>query len=258
MATDLSLKIPVIEMYGPVLQGEGLLVGRPTWFLRLGGCDYLCKSCDSMHAVDPHLIEQNKEVMSATEIANNVCDSMGDIRLLTISGGNPALWDLEPLVVLMHARGNQLAVETQGTHWKPWLNRVDYLTVSPKGPSMIDDWEAGLSRFRMFLEHTVSSKGMCVKVPVFGESDLQFCEIVLRIMAPKFRDVPLYISIGNEFVPDPAPSGGPVPPLSSHRDYIFKDYERIASMVFRDHPLLLDCPILPQLHVLQYGNELRR
>lgn len=34
--------LPVIECFGPVVQGEGMLAGQQTMFVRLGGCDYRC------------------------------------------------------------------------------------------------------------------------------------------------------------------------------------------------------------------------
>src|SRR6056297_3563779 len=42
----------VSEIFGPTIQGEGALIGVPTVFVRLGGCDYRCSWCDSLHAVD--------------------------------------------------------------------------------------------------------------------------------------------------------------------------------------------------------------
>ena len=33
-------KIPVIEIFGPTIQGEGMVVGQKTMFVRTAGCDY--------------------------------------------------------------------------------------------------------------------------------------------------------------------------------------------------------------------------
>jgi 7-carboxy-7-deazaguanine synthase len=33
---------PVIEVFGPTVQGEGPDAGRPAYFVRFGGCDYRC------------------------------------------------------------------------------------------------------------------------------------------------------------------------------------------------------------------------
>ena len=40
-------KIPVLEIFGPTIQGEGMVVGQKTMFIRTAGCDYSCAWCDS-------------------------------------------------------------------------------------------------------------------------------------------------------------------------------------------------------------------
>ena len=60
-------KIPVIEIFGPTIQGEGMVVGQKTMFVRTAGCDYSCSWCDSSFTWDgsgKHLIVQ----MTAEEI----------------------------------------------------------------------------------------------------------------------------------------------------------------------------------------------
>ena len=46
-------RIRISEIFGPTIQGEGPLVGRPTVFVRTGGCDYRCTWCDTLYAVLP-------------------------------------------------------------------------------------------------------------------------------------------------------------------------------------------------------------
>lgn len=45
-------KIPVLEIFGPTIQGEGMVVGRKTMFVRTAGCDYRCAWCDSAFTWD--------------------------------------------------------------------------------------------------------------------------------------------------------------------------------------------------------------
>ncbi|TIU92326.1 MAG: 7-carboxy-7-deazaguanine synthase QueE, partial [Mesorhizobium sp.] len=52
MTCALQPGIRVSEIFGPTIQGEGMLIGLPTVFVRTGGCDYRCSWCDSLHAVD--------------------------------------------------------------------------------------------------------------------------------------------------------------------------------------------------------------
>ena len=36
----MSDAIRISEIFGPTIQGEGALIGRPTVFVRTGGCDF--------------------------------------------------------------------------------------------------------------------------------------------------------------------------------------------------------------------------
>ena len=51
-------RFPVVEVFGPTIQGEGELAGVPTAFVRFGGCDYRCTWCDSLHAVLPEDVRE--------------------------------------------------------------------------------------------------------------------------------------------------------------------------------------------------------
>src|SRR5215475_1774448 len=96
--------------FGPTVQGEGQLCGSISHFVRFGGCDYRCSWCDSMHAVDPDRVHQNAEWLSPAEIASKI-RKLGRCPTITFSGGNPALWDLTPLIA--HLQGEYyLNVET--------------------------------------------------------------------------------------------------------------------------------------------------
>src|SRR5687767_8277517 len=107
--------ILVSEIFGPVLQGEGALIGRPTVFVRTGGCDMRCVWCDTLYAVLPEFRDEWQSMM-AEEIVERVLHlSQDKPTLVTLSGGNPALQPLEPLLDLGHATGLRFALETQGS-----------------------------------------------------------------------------------------------------------------------------------------------
>lgn len=48
-------RLPVMEVFGPTIQGEGPLAGTKTMFVRFGGCDFRCVKC----------IEGNQRVLMA-------------------------------------------------------------------------------------------------------------------------------------------------------------------------------------------------
>ena len=81
----------VSEIFGPTIQGEGALIGVPTVFVRLGGCDYRCSWCDSLHAVES-AYRESWTPMSAEAVMDEVARLSGGRPLLvSLSGGNPAM-----------------------------------------------------------------------------------------------------------------------------------------------------------------------
>src|SRR5262245_39496571 len=122
---------PVIEVFGPTIQGEGAEAGLPCCFVRLGGCDFRCSLCDTMYAVDPELVRAHATKMSASEIVSQVGELDGAASWVVLSGGNPALHELGGLTARLRAAGMKVAVETQGSIWREWLGDVDRLTISP-------------------------------------------------------------------------------------------------------------------------------
>src|SRR3954454_1831515 len=89
---------PVIEIFGPTIQGEGAEAGLPTHFVRLGGCDYRCSWCDTMYAVDPRTVRETAEQLSGEGIIERVRGLAGHPEWVTISGGNPALHRIDALI----------------------------------------------------------------------------------------------------------------------------------------------------------------
>ena len=200
---EVSQAWPVVEIFGPTVQGEGVDQGAVCHFVRFGGCDFKCEWCDTPDAVLP------SEVRKATRMSKE--DIVRELGILTgpdpwhppwviLSGGNPALHDLASLVDLLHEEGYLVAVETQGTKWRKWMAKVDRLCVSPKPPS------SGMvhkgSSLQQFLQFGLEAKTggergyewLFLKVVIFNEDDLDFAE---RIRS-QFSDALLYLSAGND------------------------------------------------------------
>ena len=140
----MSQRIRISEIFGPTIQGEGPLIGRPTVFVRTAGCDYRCSWCDTLYAVLPEYRDE-WSAMTASEILTRVNGLVGNQPvLISLSGGNPALQPLDDLISLAHQSGHSLAMETQGSLAQPWFAKLDWLILSPKPPSsgMETDWAA--------------------------------------------------------------------------------------------------------------------
>lgn len=109
------------------LQGEGYHSGTPAVFVRLSGCNLCCPFCDTQHA---HGTEMSEEAIVAA--VHNLHPPTSDLRppLVVVTGGEPALQLTASLVEVLHAVGERVAVETNGT--LPLPGNVDWVTLSPK------------------------------------------------------------------------------------------------------------------------------
>lgn len=168
-------KVPIIELFGPTIQGEGIMAGTLSHFLRTGGCPLKCAWCDSMHAVDPQQVKVNAHWWSPWEIVDAV-SALPYAPWVTLTGGDPCIWaELEGVIATLNVNQYRVAVETQGTHFAEWLPLVDVITFSPKPPSsenpvdiepLVEWLTTNANQQRAFR--------VCIKVVVFDEQDLAY------------------------------------------------------------------------------------
>lgn len=109
------------------IQGEGRYTGHAAVFLRLAKCNLKCKFCDTEFEVGK--FREVAELANAIEYAGG---QGGGAFLVVITGGEPGLQNLQPLLNLLHARGAVVALETNGTVYQSWMEHVDHVCVSPK------------------------------------------------------------------------------------------------------------------------------
>jgi 7-carboxy-7-deazaguanine synthase len=214
-------RIPVVEIFGPTIEGEGSICGMQTFFIRFGLCDYKCKRCDSMHAVDPRLVKAGAVWMTPAEIVTAVytlaaSKGASHIRNITFSGGNPCVHNLMELVRLLkehpgkEASGHwKIFVETQGTKHPNWLDLVDHVVVSPKSPGMGEVFEPEV--FKAFMQYVwgtfqgVNGPRVTIKIVIFSNQDIEFAAGVAGFIKAHFPTFPLdtdfYLSLGNDAPP---------------------------------------------------------
>jgi 7-carboxy-7-deazaguanine synthase len=232
-------KLPVIEIFGPTIQGEGAVIGLKTMFVRIYGCDYKCKWCDSSFTWDGsgktevNFVKTDDIIQRLQELGLHGC------RYVTISGGNPALYGepVKELIHQLHLLGKKVVVETQGSIDQDWFQDVDMLTISPKPPSsgMDTDWGA--------LSHMIDrldANKVFIKVVVFDDNDYRFAKQVHK----KYPALPFYLQAGNEDVKNPGNISGR---LLSKLEWLFN--------VVMEDPDMTDARVLPQLHALVWSNK---
>lgn len=236
--------IPVLEIFGPTVQGEGMVIGQKTMFVRTAGCDYRCSWCDSAFTWDGSAKDAIRRLAPA-EIWDELRQIGGDrFTHVTLSGGNPALLpQLADLVELLHAEGITVAIETQGSRWQDWLGRVEQVTLSPKPPSsgMDTDWDAldGIVARLAGRPHPLAAS---LKVVVFDDTDLAYAKKV----HVRYPDMPMYLQVGN---PDVKRMD-----IREHASDLLRRYEALIDKVIAV-PDLNNVRVLPQLHALVWGNK---
>lgn len=129
--------LPVSEVFGPTLQGEGPYAGRTVQFLRMMGCNLSCSWCDTPYTWDGQRFDLKAETM-ALDLDTITGLLMAKVPLV-VSGGEPLLHQAKPIfqAVLQHARlrlGCEVHVETNGTIAPNDALRsaVNVFAVSPK------------------------------------------------------------------------------------------------------------------------------
>lgn len=242
-------KWPIVELFGPTIQGEGSMAGKQTFFLRTGGCDYRCRMCDSLHAVLPEQWKNNHRKMTAVEIVEEFQKLSRFTEWVTLSGGNPLFWEMGELVEELRKAGFKIAVETQGSQWKDWIRLCDVITISPKGPGMGDDhdWD----QFETFLAKIKESghPDTSVKIVLFDDKDIVFAEKAKTVYMPP--SMPLYLSLGNPYPPN---NPNAMERNSDLSERLLTRYRDLVPKVFA-FPELAGAIFLPQLHVLVWGND---
>jgi len=127
------------------LQGEGANAGRPAVFCRFAGCNLwsglerdrataVCQFCDTDFVGTDGT--RGGKFTSADALADVIASEWptpsrrGARPLVVCTGGEPLLQLDVPLITALHARGFEIAVETNGTIAAP--DGIDWICVSPK------------------------------------------------------------------------------------------------------------------------------
>lgn len=132
--------IPVNDVFGPTIQGEGPYMGRTVNFIRLGLCNLHCTNCDTKQTWDKskfNLAVENPQA-SAGEIFTRLHTLPSCASIVVISGGEPLIHQdsivFRDLLRNLVMHGYEIHVETNGTR-KPRAeisNLITHFSVSPK------------------------------------------------------------------------------------------------------------------------------
>jgi 7-carboxy-7-deazaguanine synthase len=114
----------IAEIYRSI-QGEGLLTGTPSVFVRASGCNLRCWFCDTPYTS----WRPEGHDMTTDEIVAQVEE--WDTQHVVITGGEPMLFaELIPLCQRLQRIGRHITIETAGTLYLPVA--CELMSISPK------------------------------------------------------------------------------------------------------------------------------
>ena len=147
-----GLKLPVMESFYTI-QGEGFYKGSAAYFVRIAGCDVGCHWCDVKESWDSNL----HPICSIEKIAETAKNKS---KMVVITGGEPLMWDMNPLTILLKKNNLKTHIETSGSSKLTGL--WDWICLSPKR--------------RKAPLNEVYQKANELKIIVFNIHDLKYAE----------------------------------------------------------------------------------
>lgn len=114
--------LPLMEAFY-TLQGEGYHKGSAAYFIRIGGCDVGCHWCDVKESWEA-------EKHPPTSIDSISLEAKKHSDTVVITGGEPLMWNMNPLTHLLKAEGIKTHIETSGAY--QLTGDWDWFCLSPK------------------------------------------------------------------------------------------------------------------------------
>ena len=151
-AVDTGLALPLMEAFYTI-QGEGYHKGSAAFFIRIGGCDVGCHWCDVKESWDANL-------HPPTYIEEIVSQAKSYADTVVVTGGEPLMWNMNPLTEALQAAGMKTHIETSGAY--PLSGKWDWICLSPKK--------------RMLPMPEIHILADELKVIVYNKDDLQFAK----------------------------------------------------------------------------------
>ena len=149
------------------IQGEGLMMGVPTTFIRTVGCNLRCEWCDTQYSMD------GGEEMSL----DSIMERIGDVKHVCVTGGEPMLQpEMPELLRRLVFAGKQVVLETNGS--------VDLSDV-PGDPLMLISMDikcpsSGMTDRMLYSNLSLLSRKDQLKFIVRDDEDFDFALDVLK------------------------------------------------------------------------------
>ena len=150
------------------LNGEGLLIGVPTIFVRLSGCNLQCTWCDTKYAWEKGTEKTVEQVIEEVKTCDNgFCD------WVLITGGEPLLQEIDELVRKLKNE-YRIGIETNGSIYKDVLQMCDFISADIKPPSSGNPTD-NIPTFTRIV-NAIKKKNGQVKAVIADENDYTFVQ----------------------------------------------------------------------------------
>jgi 7-carboxy-7-deazaguanine synthase len=225
--------VRISEVFSTV-QGEGILTGVPSLFIRVSGCNLRCVWCDT-----PYTSWQPEgEDWSEGRLLAWV-DSQPGYRHVVLTGGEPMLFaEIESLTRQISARGLHITIETAGTVDRDVV--CDLMSLSPKLANSTPWTRAS----REWAERHEASR---IQLDVLRNLTQRFDHQIKFVVASP-EDLPEIESLVSRLTTSPdrvllMPEGTDADTLAQRSSWIVEECKRRGWR------------FCPRLHVMLYGNR---
>lgn len=251
--------LPVLEQFVTV-QGEGLNVGKPYYFIRVGGCPLRCNFCDSEYSWVP----KSDSIMKVADVVNRaitVC-ARNNIEWVSITGGEPMLYvpQLIDIIEGLHEHHIKVHIETSGRFYDEKVHMMcDLYSPDAKTPctgEQMDGYFKGIENMRSCDQ---------VKCLISDYNDLSYAYSVNKAVNGRCTMVlqPFNTNILTEATKNMSEvmrNSRPLEPIQKNLlrsnlcnglRWLIEAYQRSTE----SGDLWKKVIITPQIHVLAFGNE---
>lgn len=168
------------------LQGEGSLIGVPSFFIRSSGCNLRCAWCDTPYTSwHPEGAEMTLDAILAEALTHSV-------RHVVVTGGEPMIApEIVELTSRLRGAGFHITIETAGTVFKPVA--CDLMSISPKLANSTPDGVFAAQHERLRIQPAILSRLMAeydyqLKFVIANPQDVEEVRALVRELdAPAHR-----------------------------------------------------------------------
>jgi len=177
--------LPIVEEFYSI-QGEGCNTGKAAYFIRVGGCDIGCSWCDTKYSWNADL----HPMVDIENIMKNIRECGADSVVVT--GGEPLMWNMDPLCRLLRSNGISTFLETSGAY--PLTGSWNWITLSPKKgmPPLTDIWQVA-DELKVIVEDGIDFEA----AEMYSKKVNEKCRLLLQPEWSRFKEI---IGVITEYV----------------------------------------------------------